>query len=348
MFNALEVASSAGRALCLVKWRYLLAAAVALVVIYTLNASWLASPPPERWRFLAHRGVHQTFPPEGVDYFKTCTAQRIRPPTHRFLENTVPSMKAAVAAGADTIELDIHVSADGVPMVFHDAGLECRTNSGGAPEDHTAAELQRLDIGWGYTADAGRTFPFRGTGVGLMPTLDEVLTALAGHRLLIHFKTNRPSDGERVAERLARLSPTERALLSVYGDEPVYARVTARFPEVRGFDSPRIRSCLIRYELFGWTGFMPSACRHAVVAMPINYANKMWGWPRRFEARLRAVGSDVILLGPQARGIDDHTMLAEVPDDFGGLVWTNRIERLAAGNKQRRGGFADAHPPPGE
>ncbi len=36
-------------------------------------------------------------------------------------------------------------------------------------------ELQALDIGYGYTADGGKTFPFRGKGINLMPTLDEVL-----------------------------------------------------------------------------------------------------------------------------------------------------------------------------
>ena len=37
------------------------------------------------------------------------------------------------------------------------------------------AELEALDIGHGYTADGGATFPFRGKAVGEMPTLGEAL-----------------------------------------------------------------------------------------------------------------------------------------------------------------------------
>jgi glycerophosphoryl diester phosphodiesterase len=41
-------------------------------------------------------------------------------PTHGFIENTIPSMQAAVAAGAQVIELDVHLTPDNVFAVFHD------------------------------------------------------------------------------------------------------------------------------------------------------------------------------------------------------------------------------------
>ena len=44
----------------------------------------------------------------------------------------------------------------------------------GVTREYTMEELEQLDIGYGYTADNGETYPFRGKGVGLMPTLDEV------------------------------------------------------------------------------------------------------------------------------------------------------------------------------
>ena len=60
--------------------------AALLAVLYLANASWLARPTGEL-TLLSHRGVYQTFPPEGVED-DTCTATRIRTPTHRFIENT--------------------------------------------------------------------------------------------------------------------------------------------------------------------------------------------------------------------------------------------------------------------
>lgn len=40
--------------------------------------------------------------------------------------------------------------------------------------DYTTSELQALDIGYGYTANEGKSFPIRSKGENLMPTLDEV------------------------------------------------------------------------------------------------------------------------------------------------------------------------------
>lgn len=69
-------------------------------------------------------------------------------------ENTLPSFKLALEAGADLVELDYQHSKDGVPMVIHDRVLDRTTNvrkkwnrrrTGVATK--TAAELQTLDAG---------------------------------------------------------------------------------------------------------------------------------------------------------------------------------------------------------
>src|SRR5688572_22222678 len=81
--------------------KILLRIVVVLVVvagaIYLWNASWRVAMPPGETQLIAHRGVHQLFSLEGVEN-DTCTAERIFPPTHDFLENTLPSMEAAFAA----------------------------------------------------------------------------------------------------------------------------------------------------------------------------------------------------------------------------------------------------------
>lgn len=89
---------------------FLLLAAIAL---YFWNASWLASvPATPHLRFIAHRGVHQNYDRTGLTN-ETCTATRIEPPTHSYLENTISSMRAAFDAGADVVELDVHPTTDG-------------------------------------------------------------------------------------------------------------------------------------------------------------------------------------------------------------------------------------------
>ena len=98
---------------------HLLLAVVALyTVVYVAHLPFRSAEPAAEFLRLSHRGVHQTFSREGLDNF-TCTAERIDTPRHNFLENTLPSIRAAFAAGADLVELDVHSSADGELVVFH-------------------------------------------------------------------------------------------------------------------------------------------------------------------------------------------------------------------------------------
>jgi glycerophosphoryl diester phosphodiesterase len=103
-------------------------------------------------------------------------------------ENTLVSFELAVAEGAEALELDVHLSADGVPVVHHDPTLERTTDGRGAVAARTLAELRRLDAGAGFTLDAGRSYPYRGRGV-VVPTLAEVLGAFPALPLLIEIKT---------------------------------------------------------------------------------------------------------------------------------------------------------------
>lgn len=64
-------------------------------------------------------------------------------------ENTLLSMKKALAFGVHGIEFDIQLSSDGEPVVIHDDTLERTTNGKGSVADFTLHELQRLDAGEG-------------------------------------------------------------------------------------------------------------------------------------------------------------------------------------------------------
>ena len=75
---------------------------------------------------VAHRGLAQTYHREDLDN-ETCTATRIYPPQHPYLENTIASMQAAFDAGADIVEFDVHPTTDGAFAVFHDWTVDCRT-----------------------------------------------------------------------------------------------------------------------------------------------------------------------------------------------------------------------------
>jgi len=103
-------------------------------------------------------------------------------------ENTLESLRQAVACGAEAIEFDLHLSRDGVPVVLHDPTLDRTTDAQGPVRERTVSDLARVDAGARFTIDAGRTFPYRGRGIGV-PTLEEVLAAHGGHPMVIEMKS---------------------------------------------------------------------------------------------------------------------------------------------------------------
>lgn len=84
-------------------------------------------------------------------------------------ENTLAAFRLAVEQGADGIELDARLTADGEVVVFHDESLERVTDGRGRVRRCTLAELQRLDAGARFDP------AFRGERI---PTLREVFETL--------------------------------------------------------------------------------------------------------------------------------------------------------------------------
>lgn len=313
--------------------KILLGLAVIVAAVYVWNASWRVAPPEGTVELIAHRGVHQTF--DRADLRNdTCTAERIDQPTHDYLENTIPSMQAAFAAGADIVELDVHPTTDGQFAVLHDWTVDCRTEGTGETRAHDMASLKLLDIGYGYTADDGATYPFHGKGVGLMPELKEVFAALPAQRFLVNFKSNEVREGDMLAELLAAHPQWRPAVWGAYGGDPPTYRAAELIDGLNVWSRKGLVDCLLQYEGLGWTGFVPDACRNTKVMLPINVAPFVWGWPNLFLERLRQAGSEVILLGPYSSGdpgtagIDTPELLAQVPDNFTGYIWTNKIETI--------------------
>lgn len=335
------------------KRRYILGAVVVVIGagIYFYNAGWRVGPSEDaQLRLIAHRGVHQTYHRNDLDN-DTCTAERIDEPRHGLLENTLPSMQAAFAAGADIVELDVHPTTDGQFAVMHDWTVDCQTEGSGETRSHTMAELRALDIGYGYTADGGRTYPFRGQGVGQMPTLPEVLTALPDGNFLVNFKSRESREGDMLAELLSRDTQWQKSIWGAYGgDEPTF-RAKARIADLHVWSRRGLVDCLSQYLALGWTGFVPEPCRNTMVMIPINVAPWIWGWPYLLEARLAQHGSQMIILGPYGAGdpgtagVDDLETLALIPPGLDAYVWTNRIETI--GPALKGVDAPNISPPPG-
>ncbi|MDJ0357648.1 glycerophosphodiester phosphodiesterase [Paenarthrobacter sp. PH39-S1] len=88
------------------------------------------------------------------------------------LENSLAAFRAAVALGFDYLETDVHTTADGVLLVFHDARLEQITDGTGRISALTAERVAQARI----------------SGRETIPTFAELVSALPGVRLNLDVK----------------------------------------------------------------------------------------------------------------------------------------------------------------
>ena len=126
-------------------------------------------------------------------------------------ENTIAAFELAVEMGADAIELDTMLTADGTPIVIHDQSLERTTNGNGNVASKMVAEIKLLD--------AGSKFDARFAGEQI-PTLEEVFSAV-GNKVLINVELKNyasPFDHlpETVVALVVKKGLSDRVLLSSF------------------------------------------------------------------------------------------------------------------------------------
>lgn len=325
-------------------WRNgLLVGAAVLCGLWLLNASWLAPQGHGAARVIAQRGMGQDYQPSPDDF--TCTARLILPPRHPLIDNTLPAIEAAIAVGADVVEMDLRMTADHAFVLFHDDGLACRTEGTGRVAEHVLADLQTLDVGYGYTADGGRSFPLRGKGVGMMPALGQVLLKYPRQHFLLQIKDRSPEVAEHLDRYLSARGQAPWGRLSFFGSPAPLARLQQLHPQVRTWTAGGARRCLVDYLGTGWMGWVPRACEGGMVIVPVEQAGLLWGWPQRFLARMREHHTEVMLIGRidtahkgQFSRLDSVEQLARVPAGFEGSIWTDQVAVIGPAMRDRKGG----------
>jgi len=108
-------------------------------------------------------------------------------------ENTLAAFKLAADQGADGVELDVQLSADGEIVVIHNDMVDATTDGAGPVADMPLAALRELDAGSYFSPE------FAGERI---PTLDEVFEEF-GHRLLLNVELKALSATGDSARRLA-------------------------------------------------------------------------------------------------------------------------------------------------
>ena len=110
-------------------------------------------------------------------------------------ENTLFAIREAIAIGADMVEIDVTMTADGHVILLHDETLDRTTSGSGLPTNRTLEEIRQLDAGsWFSTVFAGEK----------IPTLSEALRTVKG-RILINIEIKSEAVDFGVVPRVAAL-----------------------------------------------------------------------------------------------------------------------------------------------
>jgi glycerophosphoryl diester phosphodiesterase len=281
---------------------------------------------PLSFQLISHRGVHQTFPLDNLQN-DTCTAKIIDSPTHNFLENTIDSISEAFKHSADIVEIDIHPTTDDQLAVFHDWTIDCRTNGQGTTHEQSMTNLKKLDIGYGYTADRGKTYPFRGQGSGLIPTLAEVLRTFPDRKLAINQKDKFTKTVQLIAQALKEYPESQRQNIYFLSGNEQFLLLQKEVPEVQRILPSRneIKECSLNYLGMLFSGNLSESCNRNAFAVPARYLKYIPGWPSLFlskarEAKLKVYVGDVDTP-------EDLEQLKGLPID--GIV-TNKIEVIGS------------------
>jgi glycerophosphoryl diester phosphodiesterase len=166
----------------------------------------------------------------------------------------------------------VHATADGVPVVFHDASLERLTGTAGRVADLRWADLAALRIG----------------GAGAVPRLDDVLAAWPQVRFNIDVKADGAAGS--TVEVLRHAGAEDRVLLASFSD--------ARLARLRALAGPRVATSLGRVEvaklrLSSWTGTPLRLPPSAVAAqVPVRHG-RLPVVDRRFVSRAHRLGLQV-------------------------------------------------------
>ncbi|HYP01407.1 MAG TPA: glycerophosphodiester phosphodiesterase [Pyrinomonadaceae bacterium] len=188
-------------------------------------------------------------------------------------ENTAHAFAQAVALGVDVLEMDLHSTSDGALVVIHDSTVDRTTNGAGSISALTLAELKRLDAGYRWTNDGGRTFPFRGKGI-TVPTLREVLDQFPQTRLNIDIKQAQPSLAKSFCRALRERRATGSVTVASFNSQ-VLGEFRQECPEVRTSASME-EVFALSADLQAGRDLAADSARPRLVQVPENAFGRRW------------------------------------------------------------------------
>ncbi|MEV0644409.1 glycerophosphodiester phosphodiesterase family protein [Phytomonospora sp. NPDC050363] len=222
-------------------------------------------------------------------------------------ENSTAALARAIATGYRYIETDVHVSSDGIPVLFHDTTLERLTGDARRVEDVTWTDLASIRV----------------NGETLVPRLDDVLGTWPDIRFNIDVKSDQAVHATLTALRAA--DAFDRALIGSFSD--------ARLARVRRLAGPRLATSMgprevATFKAATYTGRLwPRArlgyTRGAIALQVPHHYGRLRVVDRRFVEYAHQLGLDV-----HVWTVDDTATINTLLDLGVDGIMTDRLEVL--------------------
>jgi glycerophosphoryl diester phosphodiesterase len=227
--------------------------------------------------------------------------------TNEWPENTIEGIQQAASEGAQLVELDVQLSADGVPVLMHDATIDRTTTGSGCVQSLTAAEIQSFDA-------SGELMP--GAGV-VVPTFAELIAATTvGLDVEIKFSETDECPAQDI-DMLAQAVVDALAADTVEGREVVITSFNAEVLDAVRARNPGLRLGLLSSSLSGVSDAIAGGYEGVAMLFPFITPGAI--------AEAHDAGLFVYAWTPNTEG-DFGTLLALGAD---GLITDNAPEAIA-------------------
>ncbi len=135
-------------------------------------------------------------------------------------ENTLAAFTNAATLGADILEMDVQLTADGAIVVMHDVTVDRTTNGTGRVDSMTLAALRELDAAYRWSRDGGKTFPYRASRVRI-PALDEIFARFPLMRMNIEMKNASPALAQALCALTRQRGMSKKILAASMNSEAI-------------------------------------------------------------------------------------------------------------------------------
>lgn len=145
-------------------------------------------------------------------------------------ENTLHAFEYAMRVGADAIEMDVWMTADGHLVAIHDPTVDRTTNGHGRIDEMTLDQVQALDAAWNWNPESLPEPPLRGQGITI-PAIEQVFERFPATPLIVELKTDAPEAVMALGRLILKHDAADRVIAASFNQQTI-RMMRRHFPDV--------------------------------------------------------------------------------------------------------------------